>query len=223
VDRLHHKAFPKQSEALATILELHGTLKSALCLNCRKLHDRDEFQDALSDLNPDWKEYADLLEQTGKEPRQNPDGDVELQNRSYDTFKVPDCLSCGSGPMKPAVVFFGENISPAVKETSKRLAESASQLLIVGSSLATYSAFRIVKAVHEQGKDVCLLNVGPSRGDPLVTSGLRLETPCLPVLVAVAQRLAQRSDQPADPVLQKLLTSGIIKEVDTIGKYPASS
>lgn len=69
-------------------------------------------------------------------------GDVDLRNRSYDTFKIPECPSCGSGVIKPAVVFFGENIPNAVKEKGKALVGEASRILVVGSSLATYSAFR---------------------------------------------------------------------------------
>lgn len=101
-------------------------------------------QDQLSALNPEWAEYAHQLEQTGKEPRQNPDGDVDLKNRSYDTFKVPECPNCGSGVLKPAVIFFGQNIDDEVKERGKRLVAEASQILVIGSSLATYSAYRSV-------------------------------------------------------------------------------
>ena len=43
--------------------------------------------------------------------------------------------------------------------------ESASQLLILGTSLATYSAFRLVKQAHEQKKPILMISMGPSRAD----------------------------------------------------------
>lgn len=47
-------------------------------VHCRfgHLFDRDEFQDMLSESNPEWKGFADELERTGQKPRTNPDGDV---------------------------------------------------------------------------------------------------------------------------------------------------
>lgn len=43
----------------------------------------------------------------------------------------------------------------------------ASRLLVLGTSLATYSAFRLVKQAREQGKEVLMISLGPSRADPL--------------------------------------------------------
>lgn len=37
----------------------------------------------------------------------------------------------------------------------------------MGTSLATYSAFRLVKQAREQGKEVLMISLGPSRADPL--------------------------------------------------------
>ena len=54
-------------------------------------------------LNPDF-----AARHAAAETR--PDGDVDLDDT--DGFVVPDCPSCG-GPLKPDVVFFGENVPPA--------------------------------------------------------------------------------------------------------------
>ena len=43
--------------------------------------------------------------------------------------------------------------------------EEASQLLVMGTSLATYSAFRLVKQAHEQKKPILMISLGPSRAD----------------------------------------------------------
>lgn len=82
---------------------------------------------------------------------------------------------------------------------------------------------RLVKGIADKQQEVCLLNVGVSRGDPLVTPGLRLDIECTPVLLETAKRIASDSGKDKDAELSRLLRSGIIKEVDTQGKYPASS
>ena len=83
-------------------------------VHCQHGHavDRDGFQDMLSESNPEWKEFADELERTGRKPRTNPDGDVGaqvlgipslvtdvipkvvLEGVAYDEFVVPNCREC---------------------------------------------------------------------------------------------------------------------------------
>lgn len=45
--------------------------------------------------------------------------------------------------------------------------EAASSLLVLGSSLATYSAYRLIKAAREADKPVLMVSLGPSRADEL--------------------------------------------------------
>ena len=74
-----------------------------------------------------------------------PDGDIELQNEAYyATMVIPPCGRCG-GVLKPDVVFFGANVPRAVHDSvDARLAESDA-VLVVGTSLTVWSAFRIIK------------------------------------------------------------------------------
>lgn len=44
-----------------------------------------------------------------KVPVVRPDGDIELGDAGYH-FKVPACSNCGSGRLKPDVVFFGDSV-----------------------------------------------------------------------------------------------------------------
>lgn len=44
---------------------------------------------------------------------------------------------------------------------------AASQLLVLGTSLATYSAFRLIKQALEVRKPVLMISTGPSRADGL--------------------------------------------------------
>ena len=46
--------------------------------------------------------------------------------------------------------------------------ENASRVMLIGTTLATYSAFRLVKHALELKKPVLLLNVGPTRADGLL-------------------------------------------------------
>jgi len=45
--------------------------------------------------------------------------------------------------------------------------EECDRLLVIGTTLATYSAFRIVKHALELKKPVFILNTGPTRADGL--------------------------------------------------------
>jgi len=199
VDSFHPRAHPD----LSTI-ELHGYLRATVCLSCRKEHDRKKFQDQLSKLNPAWHEFLQRMLESGalttEDPherqirglRSNPDGDVDVGNADYTTFKYPACPTClekpptladgstgkvevdhdgawlpssDAGVLKPAVIMFGESIPSAVKTATENAIDQASKLLVVGSSLATYSAWRLVKRANEQGMSIGILNLGGVRGE----------------------------------------------------------
>lgn len=68
---------------------------------------------------------------------------------------------------KPEVIFFGESIPQAVKEQSFHDVELCDRLLIVGTTLATFSAFRLLKHALALKKPVLMINIGPSRADNL--------------------------------------------------------
>lgn len=90
---------------------------------CKQSLDRDKVQESLSKLNPDWHEYLHDNIRRGvsgppscavshrngapqqTEPKTNPDGDVDLQGRSYSTFKTLPCPNCSDGILKPSVIF----------------------------------------------------------------------------------------------------------------------
>ena len=73
--------------------------------------------------------------------------------------------SSDAGVLKPAVIMFGESIPSAVKTATENAIDQASKLLVVGSSLATYSAWRLVKRANEQGMSIGILNLGGVRGE----------------------------------------------------------
>ena len=79
-------------------------------------------------------------------------------------------------------------------------------VLLVRTSLATYSAFRLAKQAVDQKKPVLILNRGPTRADPLVEE--KIELGSSEVLSRVAQLLSNGRER-NDKVLQSLLASGV--------------
>lgn len=185
-------------------MELHGYLRSLVCIQCKNHLLRDRFQKHLRDLNPEWAEFLDEMLDAGaldtENPeerrkrglRTNPDGDVDLPSAPYTTFRYPACPTCladppllpngsrarvevdsdgawsprsGAGVLKPAVIMFGESIAADVRTAAEDAVDSADRMLVVGSSLATYSAWRLVKKAKERNMPIGVINLGGIRGE----------------------------------------------------------
>ncbi|KAI0272493.1 DHS-like NAD/FAD-binding domain-containing protein [Gloeopeniophorella convolvens] len=216
VDGLHHAALRRvmtEEELEAHILELHGSIFKVHC-NHGHVYPRPIFQEWLGQANPRWSAYVDELERTGAQPKTNPDGDVALDaSVSYDDFVVPECPRCiaegrHNSIMKPDFVFFGESISHKVKDHSYSIVESADRLFILGTTLATYSAFRLLKHALELRKPVLYLNVGPTRADGLPGVD-KLEIPTGAVMREVVHAVVGTRAR-YDPVLRDMLLSGVV-------------
>jgi NAD-dependent SIR2 family protein deacetylase len=168
VDRLHGKAGSER------VLELHGALAEVRCLGCRLLHDRDDVHRWMLERNPGFDAHTYTIA---------PDGDAELPAAAVVGFDVAPCPACG-GVLKPNVVFFGENVPRPVVDRAWSMWEEADALLVVGSSLTVFSGYRFVKKAPERGLPVAILNLGPTRGDPL--AALRVDAPVADVLPRLA-------------------------------------
>jgi NAD-dependent deacetylase sirtuin 4 len=156
----------------ARCVELHGRLHEVVCMSCGAVSSRHELQAELEAHNPGL--YAASAAQA-------PDGDADLE-RDLEHFVVIDCRAC-QGPLKPNVVFFGENVpAPRVAEAFAHL-ESARSLLVLGSSLTVFSGFRFVRRAAELKVPVAIVNLGETRGDPL--AHLKLEAHTSDVLTAL--------------------------------------
>ncbi|KAI0145958.1 DHS-like NAD/FAD-binding domain-containing protein [Hypoxylon sp. NC0597] len=237
VDSFHLKAHPQ----LPTV-ELHGYLRSCVCTSCHEELPRDTFQNELARLNPAWAAFLQEIlasgaldtenpdERRAKGLRTNPDGDVDLPDAPYTTFRYPACPTClvappiiadGSrarvevdadgalkststaGILKPAVIMFGENIRPPVKMAAEKAIEDAGSLLVLGTSLATYSAWRLAKKAKDRGIPIAIVNLGGVRGedaffDDLDPSqrgdrGVRVELSTDELLPALVEQLRQSS------------------------------
>jgi len=164
VDRLHQKAGSE------SVLEIHGHLSSVGCLSCGANHDRAEYQDLLRTQNAEWvKHHLQLSIDDLDFADIRADGDANIAHDDLTDFSVPACSVCKQGVLKPNVVFFGGSLDPSIREAAlKRVTEpNVNSLLVVGSSLSTWSALRLARAAKDQGKDLGILNIGPTRADDI--------------------------------------------------------
>lgn len=207
VDSFHPGAHPD-----IPTLELHGYLRSLVCTSCHEEFPRDVFQEDLARLNPAWAaflveaiasgalETENPAERRAKGMRTNPDGDVDLPNAPYTTFRYPACQRCLANPplapdgtrhtveidqegawkstssagiLKPAVIMFGESIPAEVKLAAEQAVDEAGRMLILATSLATYSAWRLAKRAKDRGVPLAIVNMGGVRGEEAFSANLR--------------------------------------------------
>lgn len=207
VDSFHPEAHPE-----IPTLELHGYLRSLVCTSCHEEFPRHIFQDHLARLNPAWAaflaeaiasgalETEDPAERRAKGIRTNPDGDVDLPDAPYTTFRYPACQRCLANPplapdgsrhkveidqegawkatssagiLKPAVIMFGESIPARVKLAAEQAVDEAGRMLILATSLATYSAWRLAKRAKDRGVPMAIVNMGGVRGEEDFVTTLR--------------------------------------------------
>ncbi|MFJ2682372.1 NAD-dependent protein deacetylase [Pseudomonas sp. NPDC087342] len=172
VDTLHDQAGSHD------VIELHGSLHRVLCLDCGQRSERDAIQQLMEAQNP----YL-----AGVDAVQAPDGDTLLDPAFEARFQVPHCPHCGEQRMKPDVVFFGENVAQVTAAKAMATVEKAAGLLVVGSSLMAYSAFRLCRAVVDQGKPLIAINLGKTRADEILD--MKIEGSCEQLLPLLTQRL----------------------------------
>ncbi|KAF2751703.1 DHS-like NAD/FAD-binding domain-containing protein [Sporormia fimetaria CBS 119925] len=124
-----------------------------------------------------------------------------LSPKSPDAHTTPPL----PGILKPSVIMFGESIPGPVKQAAERLVDSSARLLVVGTSLATYSAWRLVKRARDQGKPIAVVNMGGVRGEEalfgsvceedggVVEGAVRCSLPAEEVLPALVKALEGRA------------------------------
>ncbi len=188
VDGLHEAAGSRR------LVALHGRVADVICLDCRETSSRADLERVLDELNPQWLERHGWV-------ASRPDGDVDLDDT--DDFVVPTC-GCG-GPLKPHVVFFGENVPPDRVARCYAAVEALGRdgaLLVAGSSLTVMSGLRFVKRAAQHGTPIVIVNRGETRGDPLAT--YKLEVGCSEFLAELVRRSLNlsghaRADMFSDP------------------------
>lgn len=173
VDGLHAAAGTPQA------VELHGSLSRVVCLDCGRRSSRAELEDRLDRANPGFR--AAVSARTGA------DGDAEVPDTHIAHFRTVSCEDCGTGMLKPDVVFFGENVPAPRVLHCYGLVDEAAALLVLGSSLTVMSGLRFVRRAARRGIPVAIVNQGVTRGDPL--AAIRLDLPLGPTLTRLADTL----------------------------------
>ena len=174
VDGLHRDAGSR------SLIELHGVLNKVRCCDCHTTIDRDQYQAALKQANPGW--HAEVF-------RFKPDGDAVLAENNYEDFSVPDCPNCG-GTVKPDVVMFGEGVPNARVQRVLSAIDRANGLLVVGSSLMVFSAFRFARHASARRMPIAIVNQGRTRADDMAT--LKIDCDCETVLPAALRLLSAK-------------------------------
>jgi NAD-dependent SIR2 family protein deacetylase len=172
VDGLHQVA------GAHDVLELHGNLDLARCLNCGETTRRADLDGRLREANPDFEVVAGEI---------RPDGDVVLADETVAGFHPPRCLVCASDLVKPDVVFFGESVPKPLVEQGFSHVEASSGLVVLGSSLQVMSGYRFVRRAAANGIPVAIVTRGTSRGDEQAT--IRLDAPLGVTLSRIVQEL----------------------------------
>ncbi|MFG1807388.1 NAD-dependent protein deacetylase [Streptomyces sp. NPDC049040] len=172
VDGLHAAA------GTAEAIDLHGRLDRVVCLDCGDRSDRERLDERLALVNPGFRAVA---------AEANADGDAELPAARAAEFRVVACEACGTGTLKPDVVFFGENVPAERVHRCYDLVDASFALLVLGSSLTVMSGLRFVRRAARLGTPVAIVNQGPTRGDSF--AALRLDLPLGPTLTTLADAL----------------------------------
>ena len=181
VDALHKKAGSRY------VTELHGRNDRLICMNCGSFSCRHDFHDELEALNDKWIDTAINMKKEDNvnmkvENTMRPDGDGDLQIESYDDIIVPSCKNCGSGILKPHVVFFGDSVPKHRVKRCQAAVKAADGLLCIGSSLAVHSAYRFVNASQSNGTPIAILNVGETRAEINKLPVTKIEAPAAKIL-----------------------------------------
>lgn len=179
VDRLHSKA------GAVSVLDLHGRNDMVKCLSCGLSYRRHLMQQQLDLLNP---QIAEMFKGAQPDDRIRADGDAEIDSDQVDIV-IPCCPSCG-GILKPDVVFFGDSIPPEKVAAANEQLSMCDGLLVAGTSLEVFSAFRLVSKAAAAGVPIIMINQGTTRADRMeITFKVRMDAPVDDVMDAVLKCL----------------------------------
>ena len=133
VDELHRAA------GTTNLLELHGSLFRVRCTQCGK-----ETENRASPICP------------ASEGKGAPD--VDARDARISVEDLPRCDCEKAALLRPAIVWFGENLDPAVLGAAERAVESCDVCLVVGTSSVVYPAAMFAPAAAARGAIVAEFN-----------------------------------------------------------------
>lgn len=80
---------------------------------------------------------------------------------------------------------FGDNVKEPVTKAGANALREADALLVAGTSLQVFSAYKWILQAHEQNIPIAIVNIGPTRGDKQAT--LKIEARLGDILPLVVQ------------------------------------
>ena len=146
----------KAGNSPEVIVNLHGTIGTSHCMKCHQRYDTAEIMARLDD---------------------------EPDPRCHRTLPYSGDMPC-NGMIKTDVVYFGEALPDGAIEKSYRLASTADELWVVGSTLEVMPAASIVPVAAQAGVPITIMNMGRTQYDRLATRLIREDiAAALPALV----------------------------------------
>lgn len=142
--------------ALADYARRHPGRLTLVTQNVDDLHQRAGLPDTL-------RLHGDILADAWLDPcprRGGPPCDTEWARPG----KPPMCADCGS-LLRPAVVWFGENLPLATLNAAEAAADAAQVMLVVGTSGAVWPAAGLASRARRAGAWVVILNPHPTEID----------------------------------------------------------
>eukprot|EP00252_Welwitschia_mirabilis_P004999 TRINITY_DN15383_c0_g1_i2.p1 TRINITY_DN15383_c0_g1~~TRINITY_DN15383_c0_g1_i2.p1 ORF type:complete len:304 (-),score=51.28 TRINITY_DN15383_c0_g1_i2:164-1075(-) len=138
---------------------------------------------ALANLEKKGRVYGMITQNVDRLHQKAGSNPIELHGTTH--YVV--CLSCGCitdrhlfqdrvKALNPEVVFFGDNVPRERANQAFSIVKEGDALLVVGSSLNTMSAYRLVNAARENCLPIAILNIGQTRADKLST--IKVEAHC---------------------------------------------
>jgi NAD-dependent deacetylase len=117
IDGLHQRAGVPDDK----VIELHGTMRYVVCLDCGKRYKREEIQQRL-----------------------------EIQMQKGAKVPAPRCDDC-NGILKPATVSFGQPMPEWETQEAQRRSAECDLFIVVGSSLVVYPAAQMPAIAKQSG------------------------------------------------------------------------
>uniref|UniRef100_A0A7S3HFZ4 Deacetylase sirtuin-type domain-containing protein n=1 Tax=Spumella elongata TaxID=89044 RepID=A0A7S3HFZ4_9STRA len=193
VDRLHFKA------GSTNVIDLHGRVDQVRCQCCKKPMPRNEWQYAMTSANASFMENMKQMQKekklqldsaAAKNTNLRADGDAELNLEDYSMINVPSCGSCG-GILKLDVVMFGDNVPADLVGRAYEHVDRCDSLLVVGTSLEVFSAYRFVRRAHQNSAKIAIVNYGETRAerDKLASIVFKSDANCAELLHEVANQV----------------------------------
>ncbi|HRN29219.1 MAG TPA: Sir2 family NAD-dependent protein deacetylase, partial [Terrimesophilobacter sp.] len=102
---------------------------------------------------------------------------------------VPSCAVCG-GMLRPDIVYFGELVPRATFAAAEDIIDTATALVVAGTSLVVNSGMRVLARARRSDKPVVIVNRGVTKGD--TQADLKIDAGVGPVLRVLVERLISR-------------------------------